>query len=83
MPGKQLLRLLSIAATLSTLAVYFNHQSALGMSAAEVGQQQRGRETAQANSLQNLKIPESWLPRCTVAFIIGGYIIYSRKKRLK
>jgi hypothetical protein len=82
MPEKQLLRLLAIAATLSTLTVHFNHQSALA-SAEEVGQQQRGRETAQVNSLQNRKIPESWSPRCIVAFIIGGYIIYSRKKRLK
>lgn len=73
MPGKQLLRLLAIAATFSTLTFHFNHQSALATSAKEVSQQQRGRETAQA-------ISESWLPRCIAAFIIGGYTIYNRKK---
>jgi hypothetical protein len=82
MPGKQLLHLLAIAATLSTVAIQFNHQSALAMSAEEAGRQ-RGRETAQANSLQNSKIFESSLPQCLASFIIGGHIIYVRKKRLK
>ncbi len=44
MLGKQLLYLLAITATLSTLVIQFNNQSALAISAEEVGQQ-RGRET--------------------------------------
>jgi hypothetical protein len=80
MSGKHLLQLLTISATLTTLAIQFNHQSALATSAEEVGQQ-RGRETAQANSLQNRKIFESSLPKCLASFIIGGHIIYVRKKR--
>lgn len=82
MPRKQLLLLLPIVAILSTLAVHSNHQSALAMPTTEVGQQQRGREAAQAYSLQNGKI-ESWLPRGIAAFIVSGHIIYSRRKRLK
>jgi hypothetical protein len=81
MPRKQLLLLLPIAATIGTLIAQVNHQSTLAASAAEVGQQQGGQETAQANPLKNRNIPESWIPRCAVAFAIGGYIIYSRKKQ--
>jgi hypothetical protein len=82
MPIKQLLLLLPIVATLSTLTVHFNHQSALAMSATEIDRQQSGRETAQANSLQNSKT-ENWLPRGIAVFIVGGHIIYSRQKQPK
>jgi hypothetical protein len=82
MPGKQLLHLLAIVVTFSASAVHFNHQSALAMSPKEVSQQ-RGRETAQANFLQSSESPESLLSRCLTVFIIGGHIIYSRKKRQK
>jgi len=82
MPRKQLLLLLPIVATLSTLTVYFNYQSELAMPATEVGQQQRGRETAQANYLQNGK-SENWLSRGIAALIISGHIIYIRKKQPK
>jgi hypothetical protein len=81
MPKKQLFLLLPIAVTFSTWTVHVNHQSALAASAADVGQQQGGRETDRANPLKNRNIPESWIPRYAVAFTIGGYIFYSRKKR--
>ncbi len=81
MLGKQLLYLLAITATVNTLAIQFNNRSALAISAQEVGQQ-RGRETVQANSLQNYKTFESSLPQCLASFMIGGHIIYVRKKRL-
>jgi hypothetical protein len=81
MSRKQLLLLLPVVVTLSTLTVHFNNQSAIAMSP-EVARQQSGRETVQASSLQNSKI-ESWLPRGIAAFIIGGHIIYSRKKEPK
>jgi hypothetical protein len=81
MLGKQLLYLFTITATLSTLAIQFNDRSALAISAEEVGRQ-RGREAVQAASLQNLDF-ESSLPKCLASFIIGGHIIYVRKKRVK
>jgi hypothetical protein len=82
MLGKQLLYLLAITATLSTLVIQFDDRSALAISAEEVGQQ-RGRETVQANSLQNLTTFESSLPKCLASFIIGAHIIYVSKKLLK
>jgi hypothetical protein len=82
MSGKHLLQLLTISVTLTTLAIQFNHQSALATSAKEVGQQ-RGQETAQANSIQNRNNFESSLPKCLASFMIGAHIIYTRKKQLK
>ncbi len=82
MLGKQLLYLLAITVTLSTLAIQFNNQSALAISAEEV-ERQHGRETVQANSLQNHQTFESSLPKCLASFMIGAHIIYVRKKRLQ
>lgn len=82
MLGKQLLHLLAITATLSTLAIQFDDRSALAMSSEEVTRQ-RGRETEQANSLQNGNTLESSLPKCLASFIIVGHMIYVRKKRLE
>jgi hypothetical protein len=81
MLGKQLLYLLAITTTLSTLTIQFEDRSALAMSAEEVGRQ-RGREAVQADSLQNRNF-ESSLPKCLAGFIIGSHIIYVRKKRVK
>lgn len=82
MPGKQLLHLLTITTTFSILAIQFNHQPALSISAEKVVQP-RGQETARANSLQNRNNFESALPKCLASFMIGAHIIYVRKKQLK
>lgn len=82
MSGKQLLRSLTITATLSILAIQFNHQPALSISAEKVVQP-RGQETAQANYLQNSKNFESSLPKCLASLMIGAHMIYGRKKLLK
>jgi hypothetical protein len=82
MSGKQILHLLTITTTLSILAIQFNHQSAPAISAEKVGQQ-RGQETAQANSIQDHKNFESSIPKCLVSFMIGAHIIYVRKRQLK
>ena len=81
MSGKQLLQLFTITTTLSILAIQFNHQSALAISAEKVGQS-RGQETAQVNSIQNRNNFDS-LPKCLASFMIGAHIIYVRKKQLK
>jgi hypothetical protein len=80
--GKQLLYLLAITVTLSTLAIQFDDRSALAISAEEVGQQPRG-ETVKANFLQNHTTFDSSLPTCLASFIIGGHMIYVRKKPLR
>jgi hypothetical protein len=81
MSGKQLLHLITITATLSIFAIQFNYQSAPAISAEKV-EQQRGQETARANSLQNRNNFDS-LPKCLAGFMIGAHIIYVRKKQLK